>query len=479
MIVSYARRSVGLALAFGLMGVAGSGAQAETINFGAAMPDPGVPGYSFPEPETTLNEWIYGGTPADEAKIYNHGWGVWAALTQPTGEAFGGIENARVYQTWMTPDDIVDAIENPDAKALTAARRPLVLSDPHQLRKLGQTRAKAAANGCDFTTSPNECIKVTVAYSPGAAKHAYGNELFLESTLRTYANEGYKQIPVFPTYSVTVKPVYKIIRPQDGKNYAMYTWPGTPQPPKVFPEGKEWGNCVYVDVDNGGAGDGDVDADCSGQTKATTYNIDDFIHIKVTDSDLAKLKGLTGERSLRKGDYIILVGMHVTTREIERWTWQTFWWTPDPSSPPAPSSQAVAEARPDAVKGAPAHYAMSIGYQMLKPAQPVNGGRNVGELVTVYNPYLEAGFGPEVFQEKRNVYTDAGPVATRFGVQSNCMACHGLAAYDPTADYANGGGPRQAPYASDFYLARDDAVFDGKLQTDFLWSVVGFMDASK
>ncbi|RDD63913.1 hypothetical protein [Ferruginivarius sediminum] len=472
------RVRAGLAFMAGVLSAGLTAGPAGAVDFGAEMPDPGIEGYHFPEPETTLNKWIRGATDADETLINRHGWGLWAALTQPTGQTVGGIADARVYQTWLTPDSIVQAIEAPESAMLKSARRALVLQTPGQFHALGAKAAKAA-QGCDFTTSPNECIKVAVSYSPGAAEHAYGNKLFLQSTLRAYANFGYDQIPTFPTYSVVVKPVYKVIRPQNDKPYAMYTWPGTPHPAKVFPEGPEWGNCVYVDVNNAGKGDGSVDADCSGATSDTTYNVDDFINIKVTQPDLAVLKDVTGEQQLHKGDYIILVGMHVTSREIERWTWQTFWWTPDPSNPPLPSSNAVASDMPDALSGAPAHYAMSIGYQMLSPAQPVNGGVNVGELVTVFNPYLEAGFDPAVFQEKRTVQTNAGPVATRYGVQSNCMTCHSLAMYDPTADYSDGGGPREAPYASDFYLARDDSVFDGNLQLDFLWSVVGFMDAAK
>ena len=44
---------------------------------------------------------------------------------------------------------------------------------------------------------------------------------------------------------------------------------------------------------------------------------------------------------------------------------------------------------------------MSIGYQMVAPNQPVNGGKSVGSPVTVYNPYLEARFDSSVFQPRR------------------------------------------------------------------------------
>ena len=34
------------------------------------------------------------------------------------------------------------------------------------------------------------------------------------------------------------------------------------------------------------------------------------------------------------GDYIVLLGMHVTTKEIDDWTFQTFWWMPAPHVAP-------------------------------------------------------------------------------------------------------------------------------------------------
>ena len=86
--------------------------------------------------------------------------------------------------------------------------------------------------------------------------------------------------------------------------------------------------------------------------------------------------------------------MHVAGREIARWTWQTFWWTPTPDDPQAPSSQAIAGLRPAQLAGAARNYAMSVAYDMTIPGQPNVGGQNVGSAIYAYNPYLEARFGP-------------------------------------------------------------------------------------
>ena len=176
------------------------------------------------------------------------------------------------------------------------------------------------------------------------------------------------------------------------------------------------------------------------------------------------------------GDYAILVGMHVTSREILRWTWQTFWWTADPAAPAAPSTSAIAAARPlSALDAAAAHYAMAPAYQMVAPAQPVNGGKDVGAAVIGYNPHLEAGFDPGTFQIVRTINAGTPQAITnRYGVETNCMTCHGFAAYDPAVDYSADGN-REKPYAADFYLSRNDAEFSGKLQLDFAWSILGSM----
>ena len=57
--------------------------------------------------------------------------------------------------------------------------------------------------------------------------------------------------------------------------------------------------------------------------------------------------------------------MHVGTREITNWIWQTFWWDKNPNNPPAPSSKAIADSRPKELKGAARNYAMAAAYYMV------------------------------------------------------------------------------------------------------------------
>ena len=143
--------------------------------------------------------------------------------------------------------------------------------------------------------------------------------------------------------------------------------------------------------------------------------------------------------TLKAGDYMILLGMHVTTREIKRWTWQSYWWSPTPNLPKKPSDTAYAKARKNIVKGAPAHYAVTIAYDMIKAEgdnklTPYGGGNGKGEAILAYNPYLEAKFSDEGIKLNDKKYYGAieegGKIITnKTGMQTNCMSCHAGANY--------------------------------------------------
>ena len=166
--------------------------------------------------------------------------------------------------------------------------------------------------------------------------------------------------------------------------------------------------------------------------------------------------------------------MHVTTREIKRWAWQTFFWTANVAQPYLPSSTAIAALAPSTLDPAAKHYAMSVAYQMVKPAQPIMGGENVGASHIAYNPHLEANFTKQVFQINRAIN---GDTYNEYGVETNCMTCHNLAQYDPKVNYKeNGGANRETPYGTDYYMAIDDAVFDNVLRLDFAWSIIGNLE---
>jgi hypothetical protein len=271
----------------------------------------------------------------------------------------------------------------------------------------------------------------------------------------------------------------------NSRYYMLRVWPGPP--PLTFNQTKQlweskafppqiWGQCVWIDVQGTGNTGAAVDTTCaqngSSRTAASTYGIDQFIHFQMTkaDADLANANAQGGP-SVSEGDFTILTGMHATSREITRWTWQTYWWTNTPDNPTAPSSPSIAANRPSQLTGAPRHYAQCAGYEEVVPPQPASGGSNTGQTVYCYNPYLEAQFSVGILPDSQPGMTtrngQAVKTANNVGMQTNCMSCHEQASFAPIP-------VRTAPqYTGARYVDLNGPTFNGVLKVDFLWSIPG------
>ena len=117
--------------------------------------------------------------------------------------------------------------------------------------------------------------------------------------------------------------------------------------------------------------------------------------------------------SAQAGDQLVLLAMHLTTREIPDWIWTTYWWHDRPDAGP------FAADRPAAVAGVWRNYLMDVAYSAATPAE-ADGAPNIA-----FNPYLE---------------TFAA------GTRSNCMACHQGAVWTPSgAAPVPAGDARPAP----------------------------------
>lgn len=425
------------------------------------------PSLTFPQSETTINQWVYSN---DLSNAHKHAWGIWAGLTSYVGKVDSTW--VRAFETWNTTSNMLYQIESAPKFGLKQSIRPakglsLDLMLPNQFKnKKGGNKLKISAPEDGDTN-----IFVSVAYNPPAARHAINNKLFLQSTLNRFLKEGYTEIPNFPVNAITIKPVYKVI-PKNVANgiYKFPGWPGTPVVARAFPE-KDWNSCVYIDIKKTGKGGSSIDKGCKGRSSKNTFHLNNFIHQKINEKDA---NFLSKQLSIKVsgGDYAILVGMHVTTRETKRWTWQTFWWSANPKAPYLPSSKEIANSRPlNSLDEAAKHYAMSVAYQMVSPAQPITNGVSVGSSVIGYNPHLEAGFDRDTFQINKGIN---GKAVNQYGVQTNCMTCHNLALYNPKTDYkVSNGVNREKPYGTDYYMSISDKTFDGSLKLDFAWSILG------
>ncbi|MDY8134068.1 hypothetical protein [Aquimarina sp. 2201CG5-10] len=421
------------------------------------FPKVNIPGFNFPEKEKIIDSWI---AENDLNKIYNHGWGIWIGLTQKTNEVYKK-DTLRVYETWNTPEEIKIKLGSQN-KLKSTPRIRATMETPTQFHK--------------FQVLPDTKTVETVYYDPSAAKYAIDNKIFLKSVLNTMQKKG--DSVRFPDKAITIKPTYKIISKDtaiaNNGIYQMEAWRGVNTPDTIpFPE-KKWNACVYVDINNNATGNPSIDRGCKGSLKDHTYNLNDFIHFAI-DKEMAEYVNKQKDGyNAKAGDYAILVGMHVATRETTRWTWQTFWWSADPDNPNFPSDGSVASARPDKLTGPARHYAMSVAYSMVYPAQPYSGGTSTGKPIYAFNPFLEAPFDSKTLNnggsDNYATVNDNGTIIeNKVGTRTNCMSCHAHANY---YNATIGGKPaKKFGYLGDTYVDMKAPYFDGVVKLDFAYSI--------
>lgn len=433
-----------------------------------------VPGFTFPEQESVINGWInnpkFPGN-YDSASIYNHAWGVWAGLTAPTSETYAG-DKLLVYQTWLGLNEVRQlVIDNDSTDGCTGVKRTYgraPLTRATQLQHAARFSKQNAAKFASLKSSPVSDTLVnqwvTVSYSPDAACFATKNQIFRQSVINKYYTAGgLGAIPPFPNSSLTIKPTYLVYNKTESP-FKMPVWLDAPNPPDANFFGLA-NNFVYVDATNkqpAGKVALPVDSNETDKTKiaAATINLSDFISITV-DKQMAdymnqqdSIQGMTGAGKALPGQVAILVGMHVTTKEISNWTWQSYYWTPNPAQPGSPSSALAASLRPSQITGAAAHYACVAAYVMLTPNNAPNNAPGAGPMFG-YNPYLEGSFGPPVFGFP-NTYN----ANYQYGVQTNCMSCHALAIPSPAGNYT-----------TDQTIDLKGEYFKGQVSLDFAWSI--------
>ena len=230
-------------------------------------------------------------------------------------------------------------------------------------------------------------VMFDVLFDPTAAAHIRAHRLGRRGELAQLA-----AFPAFPTSAVAVKLVWYPIHAIGTTTLPI--WDGEPPEPHGNPD-RSWHRTIKV-----GTG---------------AIPLDAFIHRELADDELDSARAASRDPTLARGDSVVLIAAHVTTKEIPDWTWETFWWHDQPD-----------DDQPDDVRGAARHYRMDVAFVADAPC---------------FNPWLEARF-PD-------------------GQQSNCVACHRRAVVAAT-DYLPVTHGR---------LRDDDAYFAGHVPTDFVWSI--------
>jgi hypothetical protein len=289
-------------------------------------------------------------------------------------------------------------------------------------------------------------------YNDAAFNHIRNNHLYSRRELERLQTEGRqdavvpgnRDVPQFPPEAVILKTAWWPVS-QHGMT-VLPVWDPDQNPPQAGIGYLSWRRVVGVDTEAASSGTA-TPVEFAGRTfgNAKRISIGSFYHVRL-DKDLAerlmldttarKQAAVVLGRALQAGDYLILVGANLATRETRDWVWATLWWHDRPESGP------YADDRPPALVSMWRNYLMQTAFDAITP-EAVDGSPHI-----CFSPWLEGRF------------PDGGHGG---GTVSNCLVCHARASYPPVSFLPVTRGAPQ--------LASDAAYLPGKLRTSFLWSI--------
>jgi hypothetical protein len=445
-------------------------ARSQTPDTSATRPSPssgttswGLHPASFPpwfefEKSAVINRWI---DQRNTDAMTFHAWRLWGALSSLTAENFRGAE-APVFMTWWPQEDTFSAPTTSNAR-IAAAEPAIRFRRPHvPTNRFAPAAAHpmAAATATPLPGSQNP-VTVTVQYDNDVYVDVQANQYFSPTVLNNINNTwgntplANQSIQNFPNTSVAIKPTYLFAYANQPTQLQYWTGAVNSTTPET-PAYGTWTDWLWV-VPPG------VDPATFKRQQNDGHevvSVNNFYHFPLTAADFNvsndPLNGSVlfpnnpmSQSGFQPGDFAILVAMHVATREVPNWTWQTFWWTSD--------TPAIPNAIQAKIKAPFDHYQTAVAYSYTQ-----DGLNSPSSLPTLcFNPFLETGFDNSTF-----VYPG------QLGIESNCISCHRAAtwpAIPPSSAPAGSINPGYVAYG--VIDPGDSYLFGGQTKTDFLWGV--------
>jgi hypothetical protein len=390
---------------------------------GQALPVP--PGFDFPAARADLEKMRDDGNVAGMRK---HAWMVFAGLTQPTP---GGEP---IWETWYSSLDVMSgAAGGAQPQGLGPKRR--TLRQPRQIR---------GENGLAVAQAPGASLAELVLFNEVSRKEIQDNKYNKAATLNAI-NDGWpagttpenRKIKDFPEAAMSIKTAWYLVKKTGMTSMPIWddqareaTYPSLP--PETWPDRMK--RVLAVDpvrttIPAGETATVNFGGKAYPQSKVVPLSA--FYSFKLTQEMVDSLRqtAIFGDAP-EAGDYLALVNLHYTTKEIPDWVWATFWWHDQPDQQPYGSD------RPAEVKGLWRNYKMDVAFSMDTPKESDNTAN------AVFNPWLEGRFAN--------------------GANSNCMTCHQRAVWPGVSflPVTRGALPPSTP------------LFKNRTKVDFLWSVV-------
>lgn len=424
-------------------------------------------GYGYPGDRAQIQTW------ADQwqiAKITQHTWDMWAGMTAASGQSFNGSK-LPYWDTWCGTAEVFGGTcgkavrpghpfrlasqltHNARLKGLTAQPDTTVVSfnkfNPSMAQYLQAQHAGPGTTGPYNYTKVSSLIALNSAWPSNTAT----------------VDRKVAEAPYQPAASgaagfagIETKPVIFLVKAAGLT--PMPLWLGLAgSTNQNNPTPSTWTTCVLLDpAATGGPDVAPIKATPEQIAKKVTmpYGCTTYLYaplatiysFKMDAAEAASWNSVQGNGGTASaGDYGVLGAMHVNTKEIIDWTWQTFWWQPGQDTPNNfPGSKAGMTAN---VQGPWRNYASCSAYNQTE-------GKTSTKMVVCFNPFLE---------------TSSGIPA---GLTSNCVSCHGTATAAgsnnnlTTLSYPLNYGK---PISFGEGAIPIDPRFAGYTRTDFSWAI--------
>jgi len=453
---------------------------------GVITPTDIPPGYGYPGDRAQIQAW------ADQwaiANITQHTWDMWAGMTADSGQTDPDGSKLPYWETWCGTADVFGG-NCGQGKTLARPGRPFRV--PSQLTHTARQKGLLSSPPPDtqvvsfnkFNPSMAQYLNAQHAGPGTAGPYNYTSSSSLISlnnawpsatpTVARKVEEAPYQpaTPGAPGFAgIETKPVIFLVKANGLTPMPLWQGPSGSTNPTA-PTPNTWTTCVLLDpTSTGGPDVAPIPATPQQIAQAVTmpYACDKTKYLYAPLATIYSFKMNAAEAAswntvqqgvggsggtAAAGDYGVLGGMHVNSKEIVDWTWQTFYWQPGPDTPNGfPGSKAGMTAN---VKGPWRNYASCSAYNQTK-------GNNSTEMVVCFNPFLE---------------TAVSPTSIPDGLQSNCVSCHGVAT---AAGTSPGNGPPLTflPYPPNYQKPISfgegsipiDPRFNGFTRTDFSWAI--------
>jgi hypothetical protein len=436
-------------------------------------------GYDYPGDRDLFQGW------ADNweiEKITSAAWNLWAGMTSDSGQTWNG-DKLPIWETWCGTEEAFAAGGCNKNRTGAARNFEITAQLAHTALRIGKpVPADTQVVSFNKFNPPMADFLAARHAGPGPAGTTYDytsmqslanlNAAWPEGT--PIADRQIVDTPYQPDAggkqgfsAIETKPVIFAVKAEGLTPMPLWQGPAGAKPGSqnnAVPE--SWLTCVLLDPANPAGPDTAPVAATPEQVAKMVPNpslscqtylyapLSVIYHFKMDKAEADAWNAVQGQAGVQAeaGDYGVLAAMHVNSKTILNWTWQTFWWQPGADTPNAfPGSK---QGMTEKVQGTWRNYAMCTAWNQTQ-------GNASSNMVVCFNPYLE---------------TSTGIPA---GQTSNCMSCHGTATAGAPAIQPGSTPPNQITtlsYPPDYTKPIDfknDPRYANYTRTDFSWAIPG------